>query len=597
MNRSTILFSLVALSLFAYIALVDTKEKGTREKEAVEKKLLQLSSDKIDRLTLIQEETTIELVKKDKDWEITKPFTYASDLSTVEQIISEMEFVETRRTIKSNEIEKLDETLKQWGLSTPTTHLIAEGDGKRYEIIVGRKVAVNNLYYAKTSLNPQDPVELISSFSRNNFSKKLSDLRSKDLFKFTSSDARKILVRQNKTDASPSEEREISLEKDHWFLQKPIKARGDRDQVNSWMSNLLGTKVVRFISEDSSNLNQYGLSIPKSQIQISIEENSKTQEQTLLIGAPTSDQPQEVYAKRLHSNTVFTIQKEAIEKILLETTQWRSKQFLPSTIRWSDISTIKIESKGKPLIFEKNDSGWRLSGFSNFSVDLDKVVQMMTNLQDVKATQFVRDTKSDLKSFGLDKPSLRLTLEGKNGETPFKNEITFGKSDKGNLYAMNSLEPFIYALPSQFNADWPKETWQWRSLQVLNIQKEGFPTKLSIQTKKHPKVVLSPLPENKWKSEDPNFNIQEPNLNAFWNTLSSLRGIRWLSTTPTAVQELQQPILRIELTTAQGVKALKIGASTSNEGRAAQIDGIEGIFEISNNDFETLSKEIVTPSK
>lgn len=591
MNRSTILFTLIALSLFAYITLVDTKEKGTREREAAEKKLFELTSSKIDHLTLIQEEVTIEIAKKGSEWSILKPISYPADTSSIEQILSELEFVETRRSIPSSEIENLETTLKQWGLSTPTTHIIARGEGKTYELIVGRKVAVNDLYYAKKSLNPNDPVELISSFSRNNFSKKISELRSKDVFKLISSNVQKISIRQTKADSTSGSEQEISLENDAWSLQKPIKARGDREQVNSWISNLLGIKAVRFISEDNSNLNLYGLSTPHSQIQITLQNKPEPEVQTLLIGAVAPDQPKEVYAKKLHSNTVFTIPQEAVQKLMSETNQWRSPLLIPPSIVWSEINTLKIENKGKTQLFTKDNQKWKLAGATPLEVDTDKMVSLFTSLQDLKATQFIKDSKNELKKFGLDKPSLRLVFEGKRGEEALKFELLLGKSDKNVLYACTSLDPFIYGVLPTTPLEWIKENWQWRNLQVLSLAQESTP-KMTVH-KKGSKTTLTAQPQSKWGSEDSSKTVSENEMNSFWTSLSALRGLRWVSATSNPSFELQQPALRIEISTTSGIKNLKIGSPLPTGGRAAQVDGVEAVFEISEADYNHFNQELL----
>jgi hypothetical protein len=257
----------------------------------------------------------------------------------VEQILSELEFVETRRTIPINEIQDLDSTLKQWSISTPAIKITASGEGKTYELIIGRKIAVNDLYYARKSSEKTAPIELITSFSRNNFDKKLNDLRSKDVIKFVSSDVRKISLKQAKGDTPLSDEKEISMDKEQWSLQKPIKARGDREQINSWVSNALGLKVVRFLSDDSSNLSIYGLSTPKTQIIFGFDGKP---DQTILIGSTASDQATEVYAKRLQSNTVFTLKAEGVQKLLSDSTEWRDKHVV-APFSLGDVSMVNLQ--------------------------------------------------------------------------------------------------------------------------------------------------------------------------------------------------------------------------------------------------------------
>lgn len=587
MNRSTSFFILIAAALFSYIYLVDSKEKGSKEKEASEKKLFELTASKIHKLTITHDETTIELVKKGSEWKITKPIACSADLSAVEQVLSELEFVETRRTIPSNEIEDLDATLKQWGLSTPATKITAFGEKKKYELIVGRKIAVSDLYYAKKSSDRNASVELISSFSRNNFEKKLNDLRSKDLLKFTSSEVRKISLKQVKGESALFDEKELQYDKNQWTLQKPIKARGDREQINSWISNALGIKVERFISDDSSNLNIYGLSSPKSQITFCLENNS---EQTLLIGVPTSDQPKEVYAKQLHSNTVFSIKSEAIEKLLALSPEWRDKHLLP-TFSSSEINSLKLNIKNKLISFQNENNQWTLSGTTGFQVDSDKINGILKSIQDLKATQFVRDSQGDLKSFGLEKPTSQISMERKVGDEITKIDLVLGKADKNFVYAMNSIEPFIFSIPIGFNADWPKELWQWRSLHVLSSPAKEF-QKIKISDRKGLKSSLLLDEKGNWGLENNDLKLDPKKLSSLLSKLGDLKGVRWVGITPSPAYELTQPYLKIEISSNSTTKTLKVGNILPSGGRIAQLESVEGYFEMTIPDFELLNQDL-----
>ncbi|MES2309484.1 MAG: DUF4340 domain-containing protein [Verrucomicrobiota bacterium] len=591
MNRSTAFFILIALALSAYIYLVESKEMGTKEKEAVEKKLFTLTSAKIDKLTVTHEESSFELVKKGTEWSIVKPFNYPADLSTVEQILSELEFVETRRTIPVSEIPDLDSTLKQWNLSPPATKIIASGEGKTYELIIGRKIAVNDLYYARKSSDKNAPVELISSFSRNNFDKKLNDLRSKDILKFVSTDVRKISLKQSKGETPIAEEKELTLEKDQWSLQKPIKARADREQINSWISNALGLKVIRFVSDDSSNLSIYGLSSPKSQIAFGFDGKS---DQTLLIGSTATDQATEVYAKRLQSNTIFTVKIEGVQKLLNETSEWRDKHVLPSFSQ-NDVTGFKIDFKSKPASFEKENGQWSFVGTPSFAVENDKVVNLINSLQDLKSTQFVKDTRSDLKTYGLDKPTSRIVLEGKKGDEPFKLELILGKTDKSLVYAMSSSEPFIFAIPSSFGSDWPKELWQWRSLNILTTHQDQL-QKVVISDRKGIRTTLLHNDQGKWELDNKTQTLNEPAKGSLLSRLSSMRAVRWVGVAPSPSYDLQSPVLKLEITSNKETKILKIGASLPTGGRVAQLDNMDAFFEITQPDFETLNQNIIAPA-
>lgn len=159
---------------------------------------------------------------------------------------------------------------------------------------------------------------------------------------------------------------------------------------------------------------------------------------------------------------------------------------------------------------------------------------------------------------------------------------------------MNSLEPFIYAIPSNFNAEWPNELWQWRSLHILNEPATQF-NKIQISDRKGTRSILSHDEKGNWKSENPSQSLNPKFLEAFLAKLSNLQGIRWVGNSSSPTYELTQPHLKIEIQTSIGSKTLKLGALLPTGGRVAQIENTDLYFEITRPDFQALNEDLTAP--
>jgi hypothetical protein len=108
------------------------------------------------------------------------------------------------------------------------------------------------------------------------------------------------------------------------------------------------------------------------------------------------------------------------------------------------VAKLKIERPKDPLTLVKSENNnWSLETPKKDWVAQETVTQYLRALRDLKATRFVEDHAKDLKRFGLDQPSLRISLETKEG----KNFGSLAIAKTGSEYhARREDSPTIYAI-------------------------------------------------------------------------------------------------------------------------------------------------------
>ncbi len=89
--------------------------------------------------------------------------------------------------------------------------------------------------------------------------------------------------------------------------------------------------------------------------------------------------------------------------------------------KWESGDIQKIELKrrdGEPTVLEKNKEGqWAIVAPKPYRADQDTVSSMVSTLASLNADRTVEDQAADLSPYGLDKPSLEVTLTLKDGKT------------------------------------------------------------------------------------------------------------------------------------------------------------------------------------
>jgi hypothetical protein len=581
--RPVFAYLAVFLGLFSYIYFVDQDRKSTAQQELASKKIVEFDADTVTGLEITNARGSVAVEKHGGKWQIVKPIAVPADEAAVNQMLTEFEFSKAARVITPAELPKgkESETLKSWGLETPAATLKLKTAKGELAIYLGRKIAVNDLYYAKSSTGPDGTVYLLPNSAKLALDKTLSDLRSRQVFDVVSSQIQKIGVRQA-SEGQAAKETEIQKNGEAWLLQKPLLARADKGKVNTWVGNLLGLRVVDFVSEDNSGLSAQGLSSPPYQMVLTL--GPKNEENTLLIGNPVPEKADEVYAKRLKAPSVFTLNKSAVDQLLKTFPEIRDRHVL--ALDPARVDGIRWESKGKSVAAVREKGQWVLQDEKNTPANAEKIQMFLRKLAGLECVNFVKDTAADLKSYGLDKPAVRLVVQMDGVPT----DLLVGKTDKTQVYVKSSSEPFIYGVAPGFMDDWPKEPLLWRNLSVLAVDKNRI-KQLIVTGAGGGQTTLERVSPSEYRVDLADYSVDAVKAEAQVSLLAQLQARRWLGPV-LPVYGLGKPVLSLTLG-ADRKYTVKIGATLSTGGKAALLEGDDTAFELSYEDYELLDKSPV----
>lgn len=587
--RSTYLYLAVALGLFCYIYFIDFKFKSTDERAQAAGNLYDFRADRITHLEITNSSGTTVLEKHDDRWKITKPVQAFPEAGVVQQVLGELEFIRSERIIRYSTLPGVkEETIKQWNLNPPVVRVAFSSPQESHVLLIGRNVALTETVYARASAKPDAPIYIIRATSKMIINRSLTDLRSHAVFDFNSLSIDKASVREFTSAAQVARDVEIAKDKENnWALQKPLVARAEKARVDAWLKQVQDLRVVNFISDESSNLSTYGLSSPVAQI--TVQRRGEAEELSLIIGTSPQDKPQEVYAKRLRSNSVFTLNKEAVGKLLTGLPECRDKKLI--SIPVADVVGLSIEQKGKVLAVRKKDGVWMFDG-EEVRAEAGKVQDFVNRMALLQSTQFVKDAATDLRPYGLDKPQTKVTLRyGKDKETASV-DLLFGKVDAKQIYSMSSAEPFIYSVPSGALDTIPKDVLLWRDAQVLRLAPDTV-KEVTFTNKDGESTTLVRESKDAYKTTAEGYVVDVGRAEALVSLLCNLRAIQWIGK-PLPIYTLDKPSLQIVITTTEGKTVLRAGAPLMSGGHAAQIEGQPSAFELSLADFSAFGQSVLT---
>jgi len=199
----------------------------------------------------------------------------------------------------------------------------------------------------------------------------------------------------------------LKKENGGWQIVQPAPLKADESEASSITSALASAEVTRVIDENPTNLNEYGLSNPR--VEVDFKAAGDKGYRKLLIGdkTPTGGG---IYAKRNDEKRVFSIasfQENTFNKTAFDL---RDKSLLK--FDREKVDAIDVNAGGKPLTIAKEGGDWKITKPVQSKADFGSVEGLIGKLQTAQMKSMVAEDPSpaDLKKYGLDKPEATVNL-------------------------------------------------------------------------------------------------------------------------------------------------------------------------------------------
>ena len=206
----------------------------------------------------------------------------------------------------------------------------------------------------------------------------------------------------------------------------------------------------RLVEKNANDMGKYGLDKPTINVVIVGNDINKT----LYVGDKTLDGAN-YYVNEKGNKRVYFIEASIIEGLTLKQSAYRDKTI--TAINLSSLSYMKIVKPASlPVVIKKNANQskdevkynvntWILTGAYNspMNVEIEKISSVISAIASLKARDIADDNPKNLSKYGLDKPSLELTLkDGKNTLHLF-----IGKNkDDSSVYFKEGKVDIIYTM-------------------------------------------------------------------------------------------------------------------------------------------------------
>jgi len=248
----------------------------------------------------------------------------------------------------------------------------------------------------------------------------------------------------------------LKKENGSWQIVQPAPAKADDNEVNGITSALASIEVTRVIDENATNLNDYGLSNPR--IEVDFKAAGDKDYRKLLIGEKTPTGGG-LFAMRAGDKRVLSIpafQESTFDK---KTFDLRDKTVIK--FDREKVDKVDIVANDKPVDFVKDGGDWKIVKPIAAKADFGSVEGLIGKVQTAQMKSIAADSPSpaDLKKFGLDKPQAVVELGA--GSSKATLEIG-GKAEDNTVYARDAAKPAVVTIDKSLADDLAKGADDYR---------------------------------------------------------------------------------------------------------------------------------------
>ena len=590
-TKTTVSLLVIVIAVAAYIRFYERNTPNTAEARRQAQNVVNFDREKVDGIVIQNGDDRVELRRQDKKWRLEAPMKDQADGAAIDALLSDLDGWQKYDTLSAKELDADKNRLNEFGVGKPKLRLKLLGKEMPPEILVGKDAALEGKVYVR--LDNSKDVFLATKNVRDDIAKKPEEFRDKKLTDLTTAQISRAVLK--------TADGEIDMQKtgDHWEIMRPLRARADDQKVGDLLAQVTTARIEQFVGDDRGDLHPYGLAEPRGSLTLSTTDDK--QGQTLQIGAANEKTKEQVYARFAARGAVYTLPRKIEEVLKTKPADLRDRHLVRFDTNVLDRVTIEVPGKTKTVLARDGEK-WKIASRNNQPANSSEVSRLLETLKNEQVTHFVADVASDLPKYGLDKPQLQVTLssfasentaESKAGEHPFA-VINFGRVEGDDIYTRVGDEPFIVAVRRAVLENIFADPLQWQELGVFDFKPEQV-HRFSVLTDHE--VALSRGGNNEWSAESGTGGIDKVSVQSLLNTLTTLRAVRWSGATTSAAEAFEKPQIAITFTTSPDDKQthkLTVGATAGKGMWFAKTEEREGVFLISNPDFQALRLPLFT---
>ena len=391
--------------------------------------LLAFDRKNLAEFEIVTAEDTIDVAAAEAGkWKITKPVALAADTDTVSDFLDKLQFAKVKDFVA-----EAPPSLEPYGLDRPVRLVLTVGKDKERatkELRFGRVDAEKKGVYA---IRPgETSVLLLNEDIWTALPKNVAAVRDKTVFAFDREKLSKLELE------SPRGTVTLTREGDQWRITAPEALPADGSVIGTLLFQIRELKAQGFLD---------GVRMTP-QIRVSLWETGGTAPKVLTL-APSSEtrggQPS-AYAAVAGQGQTILVDAKALGELSKSVTDLRDHALFSIDVK--QIGRVRIKSgEGVAVLEREGETGWKTVEPKRGAANVGKTDELVLNVRALRWTDIVAPDGAEAGKYGLDAPSLEVTLSKADGTE--LGTLLVGKREGDRAYVRTKASPTIYAVDAK----------------------------------------------------------------------------------------------------------------------------------------------------
>jgi len=401
-----------------------------------DKTVLAFDQKDVTALEVDMRDDTIAVEQADGRWKLTRPRALPVDGDAVR------DFLEKLRSARVKEFAaEAPRSLEPFGLDRPVRLAIHTGrdkDRATKALLFGRADPGKKGVYA---MRPgESTVLLVPDETWAAVPKNVAVLRDKTIVGIDRDKVTRLEIE------SPKGAVTLARENERWKITAPEALPADQVEAGAVLFKLRELRAQAFLTEDASGIPRY---LAKPTVRVSIVEQGAPAPRTVLL-APSPERrggTPSAYAAVAGQGPVVLVDGRALEDLGRSLDDLRDRMLLPG-LEPRDVKRMRVRAGGQTLVVERNgESDWKLVEGGRGSAKAATVDNLLYSLRALKWKTIAAPTGDEPAKYGLDAPTLEVTLLKADGSEIAA--VLVGKRAGDQAWVKLKAAPAIYAVDAK----------------------------------------------------------------------------------------------------------------------------------------------------
>lgn len=467
--RATIAAGLIFVALLAFV-WVESTHKVAEEGQVFRESFMGLNlygiaPEQVTKLAIQRaDEDDVVIEKRGDDWFVVRPFEGLADGEDVMRMVREV--AELAPKASREGVDLADE---QFGLAdADLVATITYNGGRTATLKVGKETPSGTERYAQVSSS--DRLYVVGASTRTTLWKDPQSIREKDVAAIETDDVQRVTLDHGDEHVVAVHTSAQSDDAPKWRLIEPLNTAADEWNVKQLINKVGDLRAEGFLTPEEAQEAETGFKEPQATLTLEMNEgepltitfgNTETRE----VGDP-AEETEIIYVRTSRRNEVLVVEADVLDSVQKTAFDLRDRSVV--SFKRDDVTRVKVErAKGLNFTIARRPGGWFVEKPKNFEARQGAVDDILWNLEDLSATEFVTDTADEgqLREYGLAVPQVAITIELRDTE-PLK--VLIGEdTGEGDYYAMVAGSDQVVTISEFLMGDLPE---QIEDLQKTSIE-------------------------------------------------------------------------------------------------------------------------------